>query len=117
MIQPKCKDLLVKRCPFCGCWELSITNTHTACYTIACDDCGAEVSGESFEKSWKSKKSKVSDHLRAIRSAADKWNLRVSDPFLEFRPAQLECHISWGVGVRYSNLGGTFGRSRGEPNP
>lgn len=109
-IQVKNKDILVRCCPFCGSWRMIISNTHTACYTVSCENCEGEITGESFEKTWKSSRSKVADHLRAIRSAVGLWNTRASDPRIEVRPAQLECSILWGAGSTFSNLGGTFGR-------
>jgi len=33
-------------CPFCGGRELSLENTHTACYHVHCDSCGAEAGGD-----------------------------------------------------------------------
>ena len=113
-IQVKIKDILVRCCPFCGSWRVNISNTHTACYTVSCENCVGEITGKSLEKTWKLSGSKVADHLKAIRSAVDLWNTRASDPRIEVRPAQLDCSILWGNGSTFCNLGGTFGRSDGE---
>jgi hypothetical protein len=111
-IAPKNEDLLVRHCPFCASSAIRISNTHTACYTVACDDCGAEVTGKSFEKTWKSARTKIANHLEAIRHAASMWNQRSFEEDIEAKPALLECCIFWGTGTKFSDLGGTFGLLR-----
>ena len=108
-IEPKNGDLLIRRCPFCASRAVRISNTHTACYTVACDDCGGEISGKSCEKTWKSARSKIADHLTAIHSATEKWNKRAFEVDDEPGMALLESTICWGTGVKFVFLGGTFG--------
>lgn len=108
-IAPKNGDLVVHRCPFCGSRAVRVSNTHTACYTVACDGCGGEITGKSCEKTWRSSRAKVADHLTAIRSAVTKWNERCFEVDDEPGLALLDCHILWGEGARFSDLGGTFG--------
>jgi hypothetical protein len=87
-----------------------ITNTHTACYSVSCENCEATISGASFEKpGWKTSAKKVADHLTAIRDAVQKWNTRGVDVYDEMRPARLRCHILTGEGKTFKDLGGTFG--------
>lgn len=52
-------------CPFCGCPDLTIGNTHTAYYYVECHECGAEVHGEVSTR-----------HVHAIKTARDAWNRR-----------------------------------------
>ena len=115
-IQPKNQDLLVKSCPFCGSTTIEISNTHTCCYSVVCESCGAEVTGPSLHKNWKSVARQVADHLRAIRIAVAKWNLRTVGPLVEMgvKPAHLECHIHHGTGKSFVDLGGEFGREKSD---
>ena len=108
-IEPKNGDLLVRRCPFCASRSVLISNTHTACYTVACQDCGGEVTGKSFEKMWKSAKTKIADHLAAVRNATQKWNERAFEIDDDPGMALLETHVLWGSGVKFADYGGTFG--------
>lgn len=108
-IKPKNGDLLVRHCPFCASRAVLISNTHTACYTVACEDCGGEITGESLEKTWKSAKTKIADHLAAIRNATQKWNERAFEVDDKSGMALLESNILWGKGAKFANLGGTFG--------
>lgn len=102
-------DLLVRRCPFCASRAIRISNTHTACYTVACNDCGGEITGTSFEKTWKSAKAKIADHRVAIRKATEKWNERAFEVDDEPGMALLEANIHWGSGAKFADYGGTFG--------
>ena len=107
-IEPKNGDLLVRRCPFCASREVSIQNTHTACYTVTCNDCGGEITGKSFEKTWKSAKTKIADHLSAIRNATQKWNKRAFELDDEPGMAFLESNLFGGKGTKFADLGGTL---------
>ena len=111
-IQPKNSDLTVRRCPFCGSGTVKISNTHTACYTVACETCGAEVTGRSAERNWKTARSKVKDHLLAIRDAVKMWNRRSPDDGGDVVLACLDCSVLWGSGARFTNMGGSFGAPR-----
>jgi hypothetical protein len=108
-IAPRNEDLLVCCCPFCASRAVRISNTHTACYTVACDDCGGEIMGKSYEKKWKNERTKIADHLHAIRNVVSRWNQRCYAVGTEKVPALLECCILWGAGGGSSDLGGTFG--------
>jgi hypothetical protein len=112
IIQPRIRDLLVRGCPFCGSFAIHISNTHTACYTVECEECGAEITGPSLEKSkWKTAARKISSHLDAIRRAVIVWNTRSPMIDGEMRPAWLQCNIHYGEVTRFRNLGGVFGVS------
>lgn len=39
----------LKPCPFCGSTDIDLSNTHTAAFSVECNDCGAEAHGEYFE--------------------------------------------------------------------
>ena len=116
-IEPKNGDLSIRRCPFCGSRAVRISNTHTACYTVVCDDCGGEITGKCCEKKWKSARAKIAGHLTAIRNATEKWNERAFEDFeVDDEPgmALLESTILWGTEAKFGvavvvNLGGTFG--------
>jgi hypothetical protein len=108
-IELKNGDLSIQRCPFCASRAVRISNTHTACYTVACDDCGGEITGESCEKTWKSARAKIAGHLTAIRNATEKWNKRAFEFDDEPGMALLESTILWGTGAKFVNYGGTFG--------
>ena len=108
-IEPKNRDLSVRRCPFCASRAIRISNTHTACYTVACNDCGGEITGKCYEKTRKSARVKIADNLTAIRNATEKWNKRAFKAGDVPGMALLESTILWGKGVKFVNLGGTFG--------
>ncbi len=38
----------LKSCPFCGSYNLELSNTHTPSFSVTCQDCGGEASGEYF---------------------------------------------------------------------
>ena len=61
----------LKPCPFCGCAEPELNNTHTPSYWISCPACTAEVHGEM--PSGVSRRS----HRAGVVSAIEKWNDRV----------------------------------------
>jgi hypothetical protein len=80
-------------CPFCGSESVAPTNTHTPYFSVECEDCGAEVSGQSFgkhsERKWHyDPEARPSDkfdatyaelpanYRKAARSACDAWNRR-----------------------------------------
>lgn len=44
-------------CPFCGSDCLEVTNTHTPCFTVECQDCGGNISGDSYTSEITSSKS------------------------------------------------------------
>jgi len=67
------------------------------------------VTGRSFERNWKTARSKVKDHLLAIRDAVKVWNRRDPDVGGAVVLAYLDCSILWGSGVRFTNMGGFFG--------
>lgn len=107
-IEPQNGDLLVRHCPFCASRSVLISNTHTACYTVACNYCGGEITGKSFEKTWKSARTKIAAHLAAIRNATQRWNARAFEADVKPGMAILESHILWGKGAKFADLGGTF---------
>ena len=57
-------------CPFCGSSYLDLCNTWTACYWIACADCGAEATGAAEALGGQRA------HARAKKSAIRAWNRR-----------------------------------------
>lgn len=79
----------VKPCPFCGKYSITLNNTHTASYWMACETCGAEVHGEAFEVpkrttragrggsvTAKESLAQLEAHQKAKDSALKAWNRR-----------------------------------------
>ncbi len=66
----------VSPCPFCGGDNLDLHNTHTACYTVECISCGANVTGKSFGTNRRSEDLTLRDHRNAKSSALAAWNRR-----------------------------------------
>ncbi len=62
----------LKPCPFCGCRDPELANTHTASYWMQCPECGAEVHGETFPGPTPGAR-----HRASADSAIAKWNARV----------------------------------------
>jgi Lar family restriction alleviation protein len=62
----------LKPCPFCGCHDPELSNTHTPSYWIQCPNCGAEVHGDAP----RGLPNRVT-HRKGVESAIEKWNARV----------------------------------------
>lgn len=65
------KEDRVLPCPFCGSKNIELWNTHTACYSVECLDCSAQVTGESHSETKRG-------HLQAKRAALATWNTRTT---------------------------------------
>lgn len=65
-------------CPLCGSDEPEVVNTHTACYTVSCQNplCGAEVMGRSHTKLFRTKKSSLAANATALADALRRWDCR-----------------------------------------
>lgn len=63
-------------CPFCGGSNLELSNTHTACYSVECNDCGAQITGENLTGNYASEKIPLTRHIKAKSSALLAWNRR-----------------------------------------
>jgi Lar family restriction alleviation protein len=66
----------VRGCPFCGGADIQVYNTHTACYTVTCEGCDAEVHGPQVAPRTKSHRLTEAHHREAKDSALAKWNMR-----------------------------------------
>lgn len=83
---------MLKPCPFCGGSNVDLANTWTPSFWIECDDCSAQVHGDSFEGPERKDRfsySKVPtstfeatfeqlhpEHQAAAQSAIERWNTR-----------------------------------------
>lgn len=65
-------------CPFCGCAEVNVVNTHSPSYWAECAGCGAKGSdGRSrSSKHPMSERSATLRHVQAFTKAFRKWNTR-----------------------------------------
>ena len=66
----------VKPCPFCGEKCIDMWNTHRACYTVQCLECGAEITGKAYGSNVESSKLTRRHHSNAKLSALVAWNRR-----------------------------------------
>ena len=71
-MRPTTEELL--SCPFCGCEEAEVINTHTPSYWVECNNCNGSAHGECFNVG--NKKSEKVAHKMAFLSAIKAWNLR-----------------------------------------
>lgn len=68
-------------CPFCGMsHDLEISNTHTACYTVDCNNCGASMNG-GLSKGYNGGKILTMGrcaglHALALLQVIERWNTR-----------------------------------------
>ena len=67
-------ELFLKHCPFCGSTEVVLENTHNPSYWVECQDCEAQIHGESYgsRKDYGS----IASHKKSAKSAINKWNGR-----------------------------------------
>lgn len=66
-----------KPCPFCGCEDIEITNTHTPAYWAECTECGARIDSQYDETiPWEAEES----YIASFRSACEAWNNRQVTP-------------------------------------
>lgn len=68
-----------KPCPFCGCKDVRVANTHSPAYIVRCSDCGASVYASA--PGWHggmitSKRECLILHKQAATAAIKKWNTR-----------------------------------------
>ena len=68
-------DEQVEACPFCGSWGIALCNTHNSAYWMECQNCGAQVDGQSFADY--ADGNEDYNHLKSARSALDTWNHRI----------------------------------------
>lgn len=88
-------DATLKPCPFCGGSNLEVSNTHTASFWVACNDCDAQTHGEYFDGPQRNDKFHYEncpdgssfeatyddlhpEYQKAFRSAVKAWNTRVA---------------------------------------
>ncbi|MBC8719260.1 Lar family restriction alleviation protein [Ochrobactrum sp. Marseille-Q0166] len=86
----------LKPCPFCGGTNVDVSNTWTPSFWVECDDCSAQVHGESFQgperkDRFSYSKSPINsfeatfeqlhpEYQSAAKSAIDAWNTRPGAP-------------------------------------
>lgn len=70
----------VKPCPFCGSLHLTIGNSHTPCFSVVCDLCGATVTGRGVwprkGSYYPTRKAAMRGYRAAFKSAVEHWNMR-----------------------------------------
>jgi hypothetical protein len=67
---------ILARCPHCASDLLEVSNTHTACHTVQCLVCHSEITGTSFQGSFRSWNGCVRSHARALADVLYRWNMR-----------------------------------------
>ena len=69
-------DERVEPCPFCGSNDVALCNTHNSAYWMECQNCGAQVDGQSFAGFADGNEDEK--HLESARSAISTWNHRIA---------------------------------------
>lgn len=88
-------------CPFCGGAHMTISNTHTPCFTVECETCGCVVSGKAVYPRagrYTSRKAALNGYRKAFKSALEVWNKRA-------QPRHLDFNINHDVLVRLTDRG------------
>lgn len=62
-------------CPFCGSENVRLVHTWTAAYWVECENCGAQVDGDSYPHDRSEE-----DHRLSAQSAIEAWNKRAPMP-------------------------------------
>lgn len=75
------KDRPVLPCPFCGSQHMTISNSHTPCFQVDCDNCTGQVTGAAvYARSnggrYQTRKAALAGYRRAFKSAINAWNRR-----------------------------------------
>jgi len=69
------EEEMIEACPFCGSTDIALCNTHNSAYWMECQNCAAQVDGQSFASYADGNEDER--HFESARSALTTWNHRV----------------------------------------